>query len=163
MFIFWYYFVVRFKKKKKHKTLETRCTRRVTSSRHESTVRLCIMSLRGRHWFVILTKTVNFDLDDTCLNGWKLIKWPKGLFDGTRALLANEYDLINPLRVLDLRVFQHTITCVTELKRNMNDVNAVGCLVLATTDSITILDTESFKILPDKYEVIIKHPLFITG
>lgn len=35
----------------------------------------------------------------------------------------------------------------------MNDLHGVGCLVLATTDMINILDTESFKILPDKYEV----------
>lgn len=35
----------------------------------------------------------------------------------------------------------------------MNDIHGVGCLVIATTDMINILDTESFKILPDKYEV----------
>ncbi|XP_029343319.1 Bardet-Biedl syndrome 1 protein isoform X2 [Acyrthosiphon pisum] len=50
-------------------------------------------------------------------------------------------------------VKQHTITCVTELKRNMSDVHGVSCLVIATTDMISILDTESFKILPDKYEL----------
>ncbi|XP_025409187.1 Bardet-Biedl syndrome 1 protein isoform X2 [Sipha flava] len=48
---------------------------------------------------------------------------------------------------------QHTITCVTELKRNLADVHGVSCLVIATTDKISILDTESFKILPDKYEL----------
>lgn len=50
---------------------------------------------------------------------------------------------------------QHTITCITELKRNTSDVHGVGYLVIATTNMINILDTESFKILPDKYEVII--------
>lgn len=56
---------------------------------------------------------------------------------------------------LSSRILQHIITCVTELKRNINDLHGVGCLVLATTDMINILDTESFKILPDKYEVTI--------
>lgn len=36
----------------------------------------------------------------------------------------------------------------------MNDIHGVGCLVIATTDMINILDTESLKMLPDKYEVI---------
>jgi len=37
----------------------------------------------------------------------------------------------------------------------MSDVHGVSCLIIATTDMISILDTESFKILPDKYEVIL--------
>lgn len=50
-------------------------------------------------------------------------------------------------------MLQQTITCVTELKRNMNDIHGVSCLIIATTDIISILDTESFKMLPEKYEV----------
>lgn len=43
--------------------------RRVIPSRCVLTVLLCVMSSRGRHWFVVLTKTINFDVDDTYLNG----------------------------------------------------------------------------------------------
>ncbi|XP_050531535.1 Bardet-Biedl syndrome 1 protein isoform X2 [Daktulosphaira vitifoliae] len=49
-------------------------------------------------------------------------------------------------------VKQHNISCITELKRRMNEVFGVSCIVIATTDTISILDTESFKMLPDKYE-----------
>ncbi|XP_050438790.1 Bardet-Biedl syndrome 1 protein homolog [Adelges cooleyi] len=50
-------------------------------------------------------------------------------------------------------VKQPNITCIAELKRKTNEPNGVSCLVIATTDKITIMDTESFKILSDKYEL----------